>query len=121
MKSAANDKLYLRLRVAMLFILWVVLLGTAAYGQETATIVGTVTDPRARLYQTQKSRLRTWTTDSSVLPRPIAAGNYTAPELPIGNSRVQVEASGFKTYERKDISLNVNDTVRVDAHSRLGL
>jgi hypothetical protein len=44
-KSAANEKLCFRLRVTMLFIFSVVLLGTAAYGQGTATIVGTVTDP----------------------------------------------------------------------------
>ena len=90
MKSAATDKLFFRLRVPMLFILWVVLSGAAAYGQGTATIVGTVTDPTGAVVANAKITItnldngfvRTLTTNG--------AGSYTAPELPIGNNRVEV-------------------------------
>ena len=79
MKSAATEKLCFRLRVPMLFILWVVLLGTVAYGQGTATIVGTVTDPTGAVVPNAKITItnldngfvRTSTTN--------AAGNYTRP------------------------------------------
>ena len=120
MKSAANEKLCFRLRVTMLFILSVVLLGTAAYGQGTATIVGTVTDPtgavvpNARITITNLDQGFVRTMDTNT------AGSYDAPELPIGRFQVQVEASGFKTYDRTDITLNVNDTVRVDALLQVG-
>ena len=120
MKSAANEKLCFRLRVTMLFILSVVLLGTAAYGQGTATIVGTVTDPtgavvpNARITITNLDQGFVRTTDTNT------AGSYDAPELPIGRFQVQVEASGFKTYDRTDVTLNVNDTVRVDALLQVG-
>src|ERR1700678_2515975 len=104
----------------MLFILSVVLLGTAAYGQGTATIVGTVTDPtgavvpNARITITNLDQGFVRTMDTNT------AGSYDAPELPIGRFQVQVEASGFKTYDRTDITLNVNDTVRVDALLQVG-
>jgi hypothetical protein len=119
-KSAATDKLCFRLRVPMLFILWFVVLGTAAYGQGTASIVGTVTDatgavvPNAKITITNLDQGFVRTTDTNT------AGSYDAPELPIGRFQVQVEASGFKTYDRTDVTLNVNDTVRVDARLQVG-
>jgi hypothetical protein len=104
----------------MLFILWFVVLGTAAYGQGTASIVGTVTDatgavvPNAKITITNLDQGFVRTTDTNT------AGSYDAPELPIGRFQVQVEASGFKTYDRTDVTLNVNDTVRVDARLQVG-
>ena len=46
MKSAGVGKrIHFMLRAPMLFVLWLVALSTVAYGQGSATIVGTVTDP----------------------------------------------------------------------------
>ena len=46
MKSAGFEKrIYFMLRIPTLFVLWLFVLGSVAYGQGTATIVGTVTDP----------------------------------------------------------------------------
>jgi len=49
-----------------------------------------------------------------------AAGSFVARELPIGRYNLKVEAAGFKTYEQTGITLNVNDTVRVDVALQVG-
>jgi hypothetical protein len=101
-------------------LLGLVLLGTAAYGQETGSIVGTVTDPagaavpnaQVKITNTGTGLIRSTTTNST--------GNYAARELEIGSYSVKVESTGFKSYERTGITLNVNDTVRADAHLEIG-
>jgi hypothetical protein len=120
-KSAIVAKrLYSVLRVPTWFMVWVVLMGTVAYGQGTATIVGTVTDPtgavvaNAKLTVTNIDNGFVRTTTSNV------TGNYSAPELPPGHYLLQAEATGFKTYEQKDITLDVGVTVRVDASLQVG-
>jgi Carboxypeptidase regulatory-like domain len=97
-----------------------VFLGTVAYGQGAASIVGTVEDPTGAVVPNAKIAItnmdngfvRTTTSDS--------AGSYKAPELPAGKYALKAEASDFKTYERTAITLNLNDTVRVDASHQIG-
>ena len=97
-----------------------VLMGTAAYGQETASIVGTVTDPSGAAVPNAKITITNTETGLVRATTTNATGNYAARELAIGRYNVQVEAPGFKTYERTGITLNVNDTVRADAALQVG-
>ena len=81
------------LRIAHVIRLGLVVLSSAAYGQGTATIVGTVTDPTGAVVPNAKITItdldngfvRTTTTNST--------GNYNAPELPPGHYQVQVGGS----------------------------
>ncbi len=96
------------------------LLSMAAYSQETASIVGTVTDqsgaavPSAKVSVTNTDNgfVRNITTNTT--------GNYAASALGIGHYTVRVEAPGFKAYQQTGITLNVNDTVRADASLQVG-
>ena len=107
-------------RTSLLMVVALVLLATAAYGQGTASIVGTVTDPagsavpsaKVTITNTETGIIRDTTTNNT--------GNYSAPELSIGTYNVRVEAPGFKSYARNGITLNVNDTVRADAGLQIG-
>ena len=109
-----------RLLQAVLLLLSIICLGTAAYGQGTANIVGTVTDPSGAVVQNarisitnlENGFLRETTSNSS--------GSYEAPELPNGVYDVRVEVQGFKTFEQKSVTLNVNDTVRVNVTLQVG-
>src|SRR5215472_6730295 len=91
-----------------------------AYGQGTASIVGTITDPsgavvpNATVTITDQDNgfVRATTTNST--------GSYKAPELPPGHYQLRVENQGFKKYEQRNITLNVGDTVRVDVALQLG-
>lgn len=108
------------LRMCLLLILGLVLLSTMAYGQGTANIVGTITDPsgsaipgaKVTITNTDTGWVRDTTTNSS--------GSYAAHELPIGHYNVRVEAPGFKASERTGITVNVEDTIRVDTALQVG-
>ena len=87
----------------------------------TATIQGAILDPtgaavpNAKITVTNTDRrevIRNITTD--------AAGNYSAPLLPIGHYDVKVEAQGFKTVTRSGIVLNVNDNLKLNIKLDIG-
>jgi hypothetical protein len=90
-----------------------------ALAQE-ATIVGTVTDasgavvPNAKVVitNTEKNQSRDVTSNES--------GQFVAPSLGIGHYVVRSEVSGFKTYEKNDIVLQVGDRIRVDVKLEVG-
>ena len=121
MKSAGVKKcIYFMLRVPMLFVLGVVLMGTVAYGQGSATIVGTVTDPTGAVVPGAKITITDQGNGFVRSNTSNSTGNYSAPELPLGHYQVRVEAQGFKTLEQKDIILDVGVTIRVNAALEVG-
>jgi Carboxypeptidase regulatory-like domain/TonB dependent receptor len=86
-----------------------------------ATLGGTILDPsglgvpKAKITVTNVERnqvIRTLTTDAS--------GVYTAPLLPIGTYSVKVEADGFKTQTRSEITLNVSDDLKINMTLQVG-
>jgi hypothetical protein len=87
---------------------------------QTATIVGTVTDPQGgavagvtvTITNSETSAVRTLTTNES--------GQYVAPDLILGHYSVKASSSGFKVAERKDIVLQVGDRLRVDFQMVIG-
>ncbi|HBY62940.1 MAG TPA: hypothetical protein DEH78_24215 [Solibacterales bacterium] len=48
------------------------------------------------------------------------AGNYVLPQLPVGLYEITVETAGFRRYVRKNIELNVAQTLTVDARLEVG-
>ena len=95
-------------------VLCATLLLATAYGQNLGSIVGLVTDatgsvvPNATVKITQQETnvARTVSTDST--------GTYLVPTLNVGTYTIEVTASGFKTFRRTDVVLNVRDQIRVD-------
>jgi hypothetical protein len=79
-----------------------------------ATLLGTVTDvsgavvPNAKvtITETQTGVVHTEQTNES--------GNWTVPDLPPGVYAVSIQATGFKREERRDITLLVDTTARID-------
>ena len=94
-------------------------LSLSAFGQ-TATIVGTVTDPSGSVVphatvtaiSVETAQSRTQTTGDD--------GGYVFPDLQIGHYNVKAEAAGFKVAEQKDIVLNVGDRARINFGMELG-
>src|SRR5690348_8456203 len=87
---------------------------------QTATIVGTVTDPTGASVPGAKVTITNTATGTSRTVTSNQAGNYDAPDLNIGTYTVKSEMSRFKAYERTGITLNVNATVRVDIPLQIG-
>src|SRR5215472_10413088 len=73
--------------------------------QDTATIVGTVTDPSGAVVPEVRI---TVANPEKGLTREVASnasGEYVAPKLPIGNYLVTAEAGGFQRLVRSGITL----------------
>ena len=88
--------------------------------QETATILGTVTDPAGAVIPNATVIVTNSATGANRTLTTNQAGAYNAPQMQIGNYSLTVEAPGFKKYERTGIVLNVNATVRQDVPLQIG-
>ncbi len=103
-----------------LFLFLTVFSVSAAFAQEKASIVGTVTDPSGSVIPAAKV---TVTNDGTGQVRTIetnSSGNFLVPDLSIGKYSVRAEASGFKTFHTTGVTLNVGDTDRVDITMQVG-
>jgi len=104
----------------LLVLLGFVLAAGTVYAQANANLVGTVTDPTGAVVANAKITItnqdngfvRTTTTNST--------GSYSSPNIPNGSYEMTVEVPGFNTFDRKDIVVNVNETVRADAKLQVG-
>src|SRR6476620_7730407 len=106
-----------RLTVAILFI---VIGGFIAWGQTTATIVGTVTDTSGALVPNVSI---TVTSEGTGLTRKTLAsqsGNFAVPLLPVGVYSVTAEITGFKRKTVTGIVLQVNQEPRLDLVLEVG-
>ena len=83
-------------------------------------IVGTVTDPSGATIAGAVLTVANMDTGISVKTTTDAAGNYVVTPLHIGRYMVTVEPAGFKKSVRSDITVNVQDRVRVDAALEVG-
>jgi hypothetical protein len=84
----------------------------ALYAQESASIVGTVTDSSGAPMAGVMVSVRNTATNANVNVQTAADGNYSSPPLQPGSYSVSAEATGFsKTIQ--------NVTLAVDQHSRL--
>src|SRR5271170_108716 len=107
-------------------LLWFVLLvfslcsSAALFGQDTASITGTVTDPsgaaipaaQVTLISAERGINRTTATNGS--------GDYLFASLPIGAYDLTVKATGFKKYQAVGIILRVAEKARVDVAMQVG-
>jgi hypothetical protein len=105
-----------------LSVLVVALSGILAFGQTTGTgtITGTVKDasggviPSTKITAThlQTGRTRTVMTNAS--------GNYTLPQLAIGDYEIRAEKSGFKLFDQKGITLNADTVLPLNITLQVG-
>ena len=108
-----------RLSHALLLCVLVLGVTTQAFGQ-TATIVGTITDPSGAVVANATVTITHNETGKVYRLASNSDGQYVAPDLPIGHYNIKVEASGFKVAEQKGIVLQVGDRTRLDYQMSVG-
>src|SRR5580658_1711697 len=98
-----------------LSVLALVLFVSSAFGQAvSSTVLGTVTDSSGAVVVNAKVTLTEVNTQINRTAQTNESGNYNFADVPPGNYSVTVEISGFKKETRRDISLLVNSSQRVD-------
>jgi hypothetical protein len=109
-------------RFDLLTVVLGLVMSLARLGGQTTTgsIVGTVTDPSGAVISGASLTVTNVDTGIAVKATSDATGNYVVTPLSIGRYSVTVEAPGFKRSVRTDITVNVQDRVRVDAALEVG-
>jgi Carboxypeptidase regulatory-like domain/TonB dependent receptor len=105
------------------YFMWAVigLATSGAYSQAVnATLLGTVTDSTGAAVGNAKVTVAEQNTGISHAWQTNESGNYTVPDLPPGQYSVTAEVAGFKTEIRRNISLLVNTSTRIDLQLQPG-
>jgi hypothetical protein len=121
-RAPANPSNRLLRWSTLLVVLGLALLNANIYGQGTGTgsILGTVTDPSGAVVPNAKITITNLDNGFVRTTTSNATGNFSAPELPVGHYQLRVEVQGFKTYQLKNISLNVTQTMRLNPVLQIG-
>lgn len=85
-----------------------------------ATLLGSVTDPSGAVVVNAKVTVTEVNTGVGHTGQTNESGNFTFPDLPPGQYEVTVEATGFKKEIRRDITVLVNSSTRVDVQVQPG-
>jgi hypothetical protein len=86
----------------------------------TGTITGTVTDPSGASVPKAKIAVRNLATNAARDALTNDDGDYTVALLAVGRYRVSVEKDGFRRSFYSDVTLDIEQTVRVDFALQLG-
>jgi hypothetical protein len=87
---------------------------------DTATILGTVLDSSGAVIPGAKVVVENMGTSATVELTTDPSGIFIAPVLPVGKYKVTVSMTGFNTYVREGIQLNVADRVQLSAMLKPG-
>ena len=103
----------------MIAVLVLTASGLRAQG-DRGIITGTVKDASGAVLPGAQVTATHLTTNTNYKATTTASGDFTVPSLPVGNYRVRVEATGFKTDVANDIVVAAGATVRLDMSLELG-
>ncbi len=96
-------------------------LTTMAFSQgTTATIQGRIADPSGAVIAGADVTALNVDTNESRKVASLGDGSYTLQFLPIGKYNLTISSAGFRTFERKDIVLEVGANARIDATLAVG-
>jgi hypothetical protein len=87
---------------------------------DTGGLVGTVKDPSGAALSNVSVTATNVDTGIPTAVKTNAEGNYVIAPLQIGRYSLSVESTGFRKEVRKDIVLNVQETMRVDFSLQVG-
>jgi hypothetical protein len=98
----------------------ILLLGSAAMAQSTATVQGTVQDQKGAVVAGAKVTARNQGTGIERTTQTDADGNYQIAALPVGTYSVDVEATGFKRQTLSNLAVEVSRTIVKDFALEVG-
>jgi hypothetical protein len=103
------------------YLVLLVLCGLQSRAQATfGSITGTVLDNTGSAVPGAQVDIVNQGTNLSTSAKSDGDGNYQVPNLPPGTYTVNIKAPGFTTYTSKDIVVDAQHVVRIDAHVAVG-
>jgi hypothetical protein len=84
------------------------------YGQATGSFSGTVSDKTGSVIAGATVTVTSQATGLSRQATTDNSGHYLVPLLPVSNYTIQVQSSGFKTVEQKDLRLQIDEHRELD-------
>lgn len=98
----------------------ILLLGAAAWAQDTASLTGTVTDSSGAAVAGAQITLTNSLQGINNTATSNGSGDYVFASLPIGSYDLTVTSEGFKKYEAKGIVLRVAEKARINVGLQVG-
>jgi hypothetical protein len=92
----------------------------AAWAAVAGSISGTVRDPSGSVVPNADVTARELDTGITHETRTDGRGTYTLPVLPVGRYELDVKATGFEAYQRKNIVLDTDAALTLDATLQIG-
>ena len=93
---------------------------TAFAQSDRGTITGTVTDATGATVANATVEARQLESGSLFPTTTTDTGNYTLVQLPVGPYEVTITSSGFKKFVRSGLTVQVAQTIRIDAQLQIG-
>ncbi len=112
-------KRLLRARTSLLFLIGF-FSAAAAWASLGGSVSGTVKDPSGSVLPNVAVVVREANTGQVYRTRTDNQGYYTLPVLPVGHYELDLQAVGFRSYHRKDIVLDTNAALTLDASLQVG-
>jgi hypothetical protein len=102
-------------------LLYFILCAAALWGQsDKGTITGTIVDPAGAVIATAPVEVKNINTGVVYNAASSATGNFTLVQVPAGEYEMSVVVPGFKKYVRRNIVVDVAQTVRLDVALEVG-
>ncbi|MGH9626971.1 MAG: carboxypeptidase regulatory-like domain-containing protein [Bryobacteraceae bacterium] len=86
----------------------------------TGTITGLISDNSGAVIPNAKVGAHNVNTGIEINTVTSSTGNYVVSNLPVGTYELTVQAPGFRTWTRQEISISANDNIRIDAAMEVG-
>jgi len=98
-------------RQSVFLVLFLTLCAARSWGQSTATLAGTVTDPTGAVVANAHVSIHSLATGADREVLTDSAGLYVVPSLQPGDYKVQATAAGFSSYTISKVTLSVDQHV----------
>jgi outer membrane receptor protein involved in Fe transport len=108
MRKSTRQK---RFSITFLASLLLLILSVPVMAQSTATLQGTVTDPKGAVMPNAKVVVHNQATGIERTTATDDDGNYQVAALPVGIYRIEVQSQGFQTQVVNELSIEVGRTV----------
>jgi outer membrane receptor protein involved in Fe transport len=103
------------------YIAFALICASALFGQsDRGTITGTITDPASAVVAGANIEAKNTETGAVFRTTSTETGNYTLAQVPVGTYTMNVSVTGFKTFVRENIAVQVAQTLRLDAKLEVG-